>query len=103
MRLRGFLSSRGVRLRDEDRGPRPVFDYDVETESEIHLILEELWLRVAKPIIDGLKFSVSFLSIHNIPFCSLFAQVSCSVEPTSDLVVSHRTPCIPPPSCRRNL
>jgi len=102
-RLRGFLSSRGVRLRDEDRGPRPVFDYDVETESEIHLILEELWLRVAKPIIDGLKFSVSFLSIHNIPFCSLFAQVSCSVEPTSDLVVSHRTPCIPPPSCRRNL
>jgi len=30
-RLGNFLSSRGVRYRDDDRGPRPVLDYDVET------------------------------------------------------------------------
>jgi len=64
-RLRDFLSSCGVRLRDEDRGPRAVFDDDVETLSEIHFILEELWRRVVKPILDGLQFSVSFLSTHN--------------------------------------
>jgi len=67
-RLRIFLSSRGVRLRDEDRGPRPVLDDDVETQSEIHFILEELWRRVVRPILDGLEYSVS-LSTQNILSC----------------------------------
>ena len=66
--LRKFLSSRGVRLRDEDRGTRPVLDDDVETHSEIHFILEELWRRVVKPILDGLEYSVS-LSGPNISSC----------------------------------
>ena len=57
-RLSHFLSSHRVRLRDEDRGPRPVLDDDVETQSEIHFILEQLWRRVVKPILDGLEYSV---------------------------------------------
>jgi len=68
--LRLFLLSRRVLLRDEDRGPRPVFDENIEMQSEIHFILEELWQRVVKPILDGLGYSGSVsLSIPNISFC----------------------------------
>jgi len=57
--LRLFLLSRRVLLRNEDRGPRPVFDDNIEMQSEIHFILEELWRRVVRPILDGLEYSVS--------------------------------------------
>ena len=68
-RLQRFLSSRDVRLHVQDRGPRSIFDDDVEMQSEIHSILKELWRRVVKPILDGIKYSVSFLSTCNISYC----------------------------------
>jgi len=72
--LRSFLSSRGVRLRDEDRGPRPVLDDDVETQSEIHFILEQLWRRVVKPILDGLEYSVRFTTPKNYRLAHFFPK-----------------------------
>jgi len=68
-RLRRFLSSRDVRSHVQDRGPRSIFDDDVEMQSEIHSILKELWRRVVKPILDSLEYSVSFLSTYNISYC----------------------------------
>jgi len=58
-RLRYFLSCKGVRMREENRGPRPVMDDDYDMRSEIHLVLEALWLRVVRPILDALAFCVS--------------------------------------------
>jgi len=58
-RLRHFLSCHEVRMREVDRGPRPVLEDGAETQSEIHFILEALWLRVVRPILDGLAFPVS--------------------------------------------
>ena len=58
-RLRLFLSSHRVRMREVDRGGRPVQRLDAERHSEIHLVLKALWLGVVRPILDGLTFSVS--------------------------------------------
>jgi len=58
-RLRSYLSRRGCRMRDVDRGPREV--KDPEATSEIHNILQDLWMCVAKPILDALAYSVSLM------------------------------------------
>ena len=58
-RLRNYLSRHGCRMRDVDRGPREVADPDAT--SEIYKILQELWLCVAKPILDALAYSVSLM------------------------------------------
>ena len=57
--LRLFLSRNGVRMRDENRGPRPVLEDDTGMRSKIHLVLEALWLRVVRPILDALAYCVS--------------------------------------------
>ena len=59
-RLRYFLLCKGVRMREESRGPRPVLDEDTDMRSEVHLVLEALWLRVVRPILDALSHCVSF-------------------------------------------
>jgi len=59
-RLRRFLSSHRVRMREADRGGRPTRRPDSEKQSELHFVLEALWLHVVRPILDGLAFSVSF-------------------------------------------
>jgi len=46
-------------MRDADRGPREF--RDPEEKGDLHEILEELWLRVVKPILDALSYSVSFM------------------------------------------
>jgi len=58
-RLRGILLFHRIRGREVDRGPRPVLDDIAETQSEIHLVLEILWQRVVKPIVDCLFNCVS--------------------------------------------
>jgi len=58
-RLRRFLSSHRVRMREPDRGGRPTRRPDSEKQGELHFVLEALWLRVVRPILDGLAFSVS--------------------------------------------
>ena len=58
-RLQRFLSNHRVRTREEDRGPRLVLEDGDETHSEIHFVLDALWLHVVKPILDGLMLSVS--------------------------------------------
>ena len=58
-RLRRFLSSHRVRMREADRGGRPTRRPDSEMQGELHFVFEALWLRVVRPILDGLAFSVS--------------------------------------------
>ena len=69
-RLRTCLSRSGYRMRDVDRGPREVAD--PEATSEIHKILQELWLCVAKPILDGLSYPVSPMSMPIIAYKASF-------------------------------
>ena len=105
-RLRSFLLSHRVRIQEEDRGGRPVTigERINEKPSDIHLVLEALWLRVVRPILDGLSYPVSYISIHNLShFQSPFIQDACCGGPSSNLVVSYRSPCIPPTSRRRDL
>jgi len=61
-RLQRFLSSHRVRTREVNRGICPAPRPDAENQSEIHFVLGALWVRVVRPILDGLAFSVSFLS-----------------------------------------
>jgi len=64
-RLRRYLSLRNCRMREADRGPRVVLDSSDEETSEIHDILQELWHRVVKPILDALAYSVSPKWFHD--------------------------------------
>jgi len=68
-RLLSFISCHKIRMREVDRGGHPVKLPDAEKQSEIHLVLEALWLRVVKPILNGLAFSVS---IHKFIMHHLF-------------------------------
>jgi len=67
-RLRHFLSCNRVRMREENRGPRPVFEEDRDMRSEIHFVLEALWLRVVRPILDALSYCVSIFLVHGVSF-----------------------------------
>jgi len=58
-RLHHFLSSHRVRMRDVVRGGRPVPLPNDEQRSSIHFVLEALWLRVVRPVLDVLAYSVS--------------------------------------------
>ena len=102
-RLRKFLSARKVRMREEDRGTRPVWDSGGETQSEIHFVLEVLWLNVVRPIFDALAYPVSFHNFFLTNSILKFCQVSCFVTATSNMVVSNWSSCIPPTSRRWNL
>ena len=104
-RLRKFLLAREVRTRAENRGPRPVLDSGDETQSVIHVVLEALWLNVVKPILDALAYSVSLNFSEPMAYflINFLFQVSCPVTPTSNMVVSNWSPCIPSTSCRWNL
>ena len=57
-RLRLFLSPYRVRTLEGDRGRRPIRNPDADKQSNIHFVLQVLWLRVVRPILDGLAFSV---------------------------------------------
>ena len=61
-RLHAILSSHGCRMRDSgvDRAGRPIPKPGTQTKSDIHVVLEKLWLCVVKPILDALAYSVSF-------------------------------------------
>ena len=63
-RLRRYLLSQKYIMRDADRGPREF--RDPEENGDLHEILQELWLRVVKPILDALSYSVGPILAHNI-------------------------------------
>jgi len=63
-RLRKYLVSGNYLMRDADRGPREV--RDPEEKGDLHEILQELWLRVVKPILDALSYSVGSMLTHSI-------------------------------------
>jgi len=63
-RLRRYLASGKYLMRDTDRGPRE--DRDPDRMGDLQEILQELWLRVVKPILDALSYSVGLVSTHNI-------------------------------------
>jgi len=67
-RLRSFLLSHRVRIQEEDRGGRPmkIGEHNNEKPSDIHFVLEALWVSVVRPILDGLSYPVSYISIHNL-------------------------------------
>ena len=60
-RLGNFLSWNGVRVREENRALRPAPARRIE--SDIHFVLGVLWLKVVRPILEGLSYSVSFIFI----------------------------------------
>ena len=63
-RLRSYLSLGGYRMRQSNRGPREVLDHGTKETSEIHNILRELWLCIARPILNKLEYSVSYISLE---------------------------------------
>ena len=63
-RLHKYLVSGRYLMRDADRGPREV--RDSEEKSDLNEILQELWLRVVKPILDALSYVVGPVSTHNM-------------------------------------
>jgi len=81
-RLSLFLSSHGVRMREADRGGRPARRPDAEKRSDIHFILEALWLRVVRPILDGLAFPVSVAQFMRCHFIDIFSKSAPLSDPT---------------------
>jgi len=68
-RLRLFLSSHGVRMREADRATRPAPRPDAAKQSDISFVLKALWVRVVRPILDALAYPVSvsqFILFHFI-------------------------------------
>jgi len=80
-RLCKLLFYHNVRIREADRAGRTVRLPDVEKHSEIHFILETLWVRVVRPILDKLQFSVSVFLF--IPHC--FINIFSKSTPPPDL------------------
>jgi len=74
---------------------------NIRATSDIHQILQELWLCVVKPILDALRFSDK---VSPIPVCRVFIYLlfckGPSFESISDMVVPNRSPCIPSNPCR---
>ena len=67
-RLRTYLtaylvSSGRMRSESEDRGIRKVYDHPLH-RNPMHTILEALWVRVVKPVLDVLGYSVSCVSVQ---------------------------------------
>jgi len=87
--LRHSLSSHRVGMRDADRGLLIVLDESAEKRTEIHFVLEALWLRVVRPILDGLAFSVSLFHFMTYYFVNIVVQVYSPVRSSSNLVVSN--------------
>ena len=73
-RLRSYLSLGGYLMRQSDRGPREVLDHGTEETSEIHNILRELWLCVARPILNKLEYSVSYISLE-LKFSFIYTSI----------------------------
>jgi len=72
-RLRKYLVSGNYLMRDADRGPREF--RDPEEKGGLHDILQELWLRVVKPILDALSYSVRPILTHNIQSHSFICKL----------------------------
>jgi len=65
-RLRNLLLSKRIRMREVHRAGHPVKPRNVEKQSDMYLVLQELWVHVVRPILDGFAFSVSFVPIDDI-------------------------------------
>ena len=102
-RLRHFISSRKVRMREVDRAGRTVRLPNAEKRSEIHLVLEALWLRMVRPILDALAYPVSVSQFMTFHFINITIKVYCGIKPSSNLVVSNWSPRISSTPCRGNI
>jgi len=93
-RLRRYLVSGKYIMRNADRGPRRC--RDPNEKGDLQEILEELWLRVVKPILDALSSSVRPILTRNIQSHSFISKIIAEfIESNSDLVVPHWSPRIP--------
>jgi len=78
-RLHHFLSSHNVQMREVDRAGGPVRPPNIGKQSGIHFVLKALWLRVVRPILDALAYSVSFSdSSHFILLILLLKSIPAS-------------------------
>jgi len=104
-RLHRFLSNNNVRMREVDRGVRPAPRSDAEKHSGIHFVLGALWVRVVRPILDGLGFSVSFSRFFVYYFVDILFQVytTGTIRYRPNLVVSNSISSISSPPRRGNL
>jgi len=93
-RLRRYLLSGKYIVRNADRGPREFRDPD--EKGDLHEILQELWLRVVKPILDALSYFVRPILTRNIQSHSFICKIIAEfIESNSHLVVPHWSPRIP--------
>jgi len=84
--------------RNADRGPREC--REPNEKGDLHEILQELWLRVVKPILDGLSYSVRPILTRNIHSHSFIFKIIVEfIESNANLVVPHRSPLIPSDPC----
>jgi len=83
-----------------DRAGQPVLRSDAQTKSNIHIILQQLWLCVVKPILDALAYAVNFMWIPLVKYNLIYHRfVAEPIESKSDLVVRHWPSCIHSSSC----
>jgi len=102
-RLHHFLSCHRVRMREVDHAVRPASRPDAKKQNEIHFILEALWLRVARPILEALAFSVSVSQFMEFHCVNIAFQVYSPINSRPYLVVSDWPPCISSTPRRGNL
>ena len=74
-RLRLFLSSHGVRVREADRATRPAPRPDAEMQSDISFVLKALWMRVVRPILDALAYPVSVPQLVSFHFIDKYQSL----------------------------
>lgn len=104
------LQSRGIRMRDAEAGAggelseRALKRYKKPVVG-MHEVLRGLWIEVAKPILDALKYSVSaaFMILQHCPILTIATEVRPFVfrcRTTKNLVVPNRRNVFPPHPCR---
>jgi hypothetical protein len=94
------LVGRGKRLEGRQEG-------QLDPEDEFEKSLAKLWLGVVKPVLDGLAITVGGFISGNMP--NFTFAISLPITDSSQmglspyLVVSERSTCLSPHSCRRPL
>jgi tetratricopeptide (TPR) repeat protein len=93
--LQDLLYSNGIRLRS-DRAAQKWAD---EAEgNDCKDILAELWTGLVKPVLDSLAFLVRVIGLI-APNLLMIPSPAPSRRTSTHLVVSDRTPCVPPNTC----
>lgn len=98
-KLTAYLVSHGLRTKtqSEDRKVRPV-KYGPYDLNVLYQVLEALWLYIVKPVLDALKYSVSYSSFK---CSSLLTENLADIGSTTYLMVDNWSSGISPSPCGR--